>query len=215
MDKSSLGADDFYRKATGFILWLNKRTKKLGQAHPKWDEYCDAFVTEFGDEYDFNVLLDEMSNHTLCFLESTGLVDHLYEPSQRLGGLQALLIMDQEELMAGFCGSKGGDILPWRDLYYKEDQSNFHLFHNALIFGFDLEQSLFISQTGYVGLGPQGTRDGDEVCILPGCEYPFVLRKTGKDYQVVGPCTAYGLMDGEIMKNLVKGEVKMTDLRIV
>ena len=44
---------------------------------------------------------------------------------------------------------------------------------------------------------PRSTTAGDLVCILNGCEVPFILRKTEKDFQNIGECHIHGVMHGE------------------
>jgi hypothetical protein len=64
----------------------------------------------------------------------------------------------------------------------------------------------FITESGRFGLGPVGTRPGDEVFTLLGGHVPFVLRRVGGDferggehekYQLLGESYVHGVMDGE------------------
>ncbi|KAH9203675.1 hypothetical protein DL95DRAFT_239324, partial [Leptodontidium sp. 2 PMI_412] len=78
----------------------------------------------------------------------------------------------------------------------------------------------FMASNKYMGKGLQGTQPGDVVCSIPGCQYPLVLRSvpdrstTGKNYfRVVGPCYVYGMMNGEVAKDVAAG--KKTMQRIV
>lgn len=50
-----------------------------------------------------------------------------------------------------------------------------------------------------IGLGPNGTHNGDVVCVLLGCRFPVILRPSSsrKTWQVVGVCFLPGLMNGE------------------
>ncbi|KAI0105054.1 heterokaryon incompatibility protein-domain-containing protein [Nemania sp. FL0031] len=64
------------------------------------------------------------------------------------------------------------------------------------------------TKTGYMGLAPQSTVAGDEVCVILGCKTPMVLRPTadGHCHQVVGPCYVEGFDNGEaILGSLPKG----------
>ncbi|KAI2622060.1 hypothetical protein GGS21DRAFT_535363 [Xylaria nigripes] len=62
----------------------------------------------------------------------------------------------------------------------------------------------FLSQNGYVGLGPAGIAVGDFICIPYGAAVPLTFRRIrkGEDsaYQLVGEAYAFGIMDGEFMK---------------
>lgn len=53
----------------------------------------------------------------------------------------------------------------------------------------------FISEEGYMGLGPPSTRPGDLVCVLLGGKTPYVLRPDGKGYyRLIGECYLHGQM---------------------
>ena len=59
----------------------------------------------------------------------------------------------------------------------------------------------YLTQKGYVGLGHEGMRIGDLVCILQGGPVPFLLRKTERgEYVFVSDTYVHGIMDGECMK---------------
>ncbi|KAN0095751.1 heterokaryon incompatibility protein-like protein [Hyaloscypha variabilis] len=58
----------------------------------------------------------------------------------------------------------------------------------------------FISLLGYIGLVPTRAKEGDLVVILCGAVQPFVLRRVGKQYELVGEAYVYGIMDGEFMR---------------
>lgn len=71
---------------------------------------------------------------------------------------------------------------------------------------------LFVTEKGYIGLGPPSTALGDEVCILVGGSTPFVLRNMGERYvspkvgdvtchSLIGDCYVQGIMQGEAMEN--------------
>lgn len=67
---------------------------------------------------------------------------------------------------------------------------------------------LFLTLNGYMGLSPHGTRDGDVVFVMLGCDIPFVLRPVGSGggsdddrYVLVGECYVYKAMDGEAMRD--------------
>jgi hypothetical protein len=49
-----------------------------------------------------------------------------------------------------------------------------------------VNRSLFVSQTGMVGLAPEWTKTGDLVCILFGCNVPVILREQDDNYVFIG-----------------------------
>ncbi|KAF2491287.1 HET-domain-containing protein [Lophium mytilinum] len=58
--------------------------------------------------------------------------------------------------------------------------------------------SLLTTREGYLGVGSQGAKEGDFVCVLLGCNRPKLLRETASgDFLVVGDCFFHGLMDAE------------------
>jgi hypothetical protein len=62
---------------------------------------------------------------------------------------------------------------------------------------------LFITSTGFLGLGSSIVAEGDVLCVLSGGHLPFVLRPFGKRYNLVGECYVEGLMQGEIVEAAV------------
>lgn len=72
-----------------------------------------------------------------------------------------------------------------------------------------LNSALFVTETGYVGVGPENVQVGDEVWVLLGAKVPFVLRElqdsqaedrdqdSQKRHTLVGDAFVYGVMDGE------------------
>lgn len=76
------------------------------------------------------------------------------------------------------------------------------------------QQRLFLTQHGYLGLGPPGIQVGDEIYIVGGSLWPLILR-TAEDvlafipfrgfdpqplHTFVGDCYVHGVMDGEFAK---------------
>lgn len=58
----------------------------------------------------------------------------------------------------------------------------------------------FITERGYIGLGPRYLQPGDALCILFGARVPHVLRprtEGQRGYLFVGEAYVHGIMDGE------------------
>jgi hypothetical protein len=74
----------------------------------------------------------------------------------------------------------------------------------------------FVTEEGYMGLGPWDMEDGDVLVILAGGKMPFVLRELNKDcdvcnedqwcYRLMGFAYAHGVMDGEMVSGIEAGE---------
>jgi hypothetical protein len=57
----------------------------------------------------------------------------------------------------------------------------------------------FVTGTGWVGLAPWGTVEGDMVFVAVGADVPYILRACEDGYELVGECYVQGIMDGEAM----------------
>jgi len=66
-------------------------------------------------------------------------------------------------------------------------------------------RSVFQTEKGYLGIGPQEMQSGDIVTVLEGCNMPAVLRRVDSDYVFLGLCFVLGLMDGEGFSMLEEG----------
>lgn len=98
--------------------------------------------------------------------------------------------------------------LQWPQTYnnYSGKKLSLHYHRTACICA--VRKSFFISKKGYMGLGPPGSRVGDEICIVFGCDKPLLIRRSEGSPQIVGPCYVYGLMHGEIEEQLENGTVE-------
>lgn len=68
----------------------------------------------------------------------------------------------------------------------------------------------FVSQQGYLGLGPSTISAGDIIAIILGLDTPLVLRAIDKDhYQILGEAYVHGIMDGELMDDSTVQEFKI------
>jgi hypothetical protein len=50
---------------------------------------------------------------------------------------------------------------------------------------------------GYLGVFPDDAKVGDLIAMLYGGNMPFLLRRKGRDFEILGPCYLHGVMDGE------------------
>jgi hypothetical protein len=79
---------------------------------------------------------------------------------------------------------------------------------------FMLGRVFFLTQGGYMGLGPAGMLANDRICVLYGCSVPLVLRKVESHWVLVGECYVHGLMDGLVMDMLASGELEDSTFEI-
>lgn len=72
-------------------------------------------------------------------------------------------------------------------------------------------QSFFVTSHGFFGLGPQSIKPGQQVWVVGGSRFPFVLDplftppqtapEKHADFSFVGDCFVYGIMKGEAVEN--------------
>ena len=80
-----------------------------------------------------------------------------------------------------------------------EAREKMHRFLNFVAV-FNAGQRIFGTDKGYIGIGPEQLREGDDIVILTGVPFPYILRrrKNGQ-YQCLGKASIYGLMFGEFL----------------
>ena len=83
----------------------------------------------------------------------------------------------------------------------KIDQQDFTTAH----VGFKQGRQFSVTKLGLMGLIPVAARVGDSVGFFAGCRIPYVLRRRGEGYALVGDSYLHGVMNGE-------GELKETEM---
>lgn len=75
----------------------------------------------------------------------------------------------------------------------------------------------FTTERGLMGLGPRLTAVGDDVCLLFGAQVPFVLRplQAQQQYRLCGESYVNGIMDGEALSKVYRGELTETIFELV
>lgn len=86
-----------------------------------------------------------------------------------------------------------------------------HSVSQTLTLGPTRGRVMFASGTGFLGLVPFGTRQGDTIVIIRGADVPFVLRLRGNFYELIGEAYVQGVMNGEAldMGHLIPLDVKI------
>ena len=72
----------------------------------------------------------------------------------------------------------------------------------------------FHTERGYIGLGPLATEVGDLVCVLEGHRSPVLLRRRHSHYIFVGDCDVVGIMNGEVVEAVKRGEAEIAEIEI-
>nr|POF17907.1 heterokaryon incompatibility protein 6, or allele [Quercus suber] len=79
-------------------------------------------------------------------------------------------------------------------------ESSCHSASHSMTLGPTHGRVMFASSTGYLGLVPHGTQEGDVVFVVRGADVPFVLRsRTDGAYELVGEAYVQGIMCGEAL----------------
>ncbi|KAF2025760.1 hypothetical protein EK21DRAFT_92947 [Setomelanomma holmii] len=79
----------------------------------------------------------------------------------------------------------------------------------------EFERRIVTTKTGFLGLAPAEAEAGDSIAIPYGCDNPVVLRSCKDGYRYVGECYIDGLMDGEAIEAVERGEYKEETITIV
>lgn len=72
-------------------------------------------------------------------------------------------------------------------------------------------RKLVTTASGYLGLVPDDTRIEDILAVMPGCNFPVVLRRCSRGFKYIGECYVDGLMDGEAFEAVSRGTYQVED----
>lgn len=72
---------------------------------------------------------------------------------------------------------------------------------------FSSKRTLFVTDKGFYGLGPDFTRPGDICCVLFGADVPMAVRAQETETKLLGESYVRGLMSGQIVNMLKEGLV--------
>jgi hypothetical protein len=87
--------------------------------------------------------------------------------------------------------------------------------NDASLIQYALGRRFFISEEGNFGLAPPNARKGDHIAVFYGAETPFILRKGGSTYQVVGESYVHGLMNGEAINSWRLGTKEVRNIVLI
>jgi hypothetical protein len=69
-------------------------------------------------------------------------------------------------------------------------------------------QTLFVTESGHLGLGHPNMKRGDQICVLFGGKVLYIIRRVGMHFEFVGECYVYGYMKGEAMDLWKSGRLR-------
>lgn len=138
--------------------------------------------------------------------------------------LSSLQSLSSYEILSLFLGQEELDrrlkVPAGRTFGANEDELDLHrgyryeLYYTSREISSTTNKNFFEMKQGYSGIGPIGAKDKDLVCVLFGLNCPIVLRRVKEHYVLVGPCYVLGLMDGEAIGFVEKGETELSDFEI-
>ncbi|KAK2478908.1 hypothetical protein H9L39_08282 [Fusarium oxysporum f. sp. albedinis] len=72
------------------------------------------------------------------------------------------------------------------------------------------DQRMATTSSGYLCLVPWPTRSGDRIALVQGGKAPYVLRRAGEKWKILGDCYVHGIMSGEAWS-----DEKCVDIEII
>ncbi|KAH7324078.1 heterokaryon incompatibility protein-domain-containing protein [Rhexocercosporidium sp. MPI-PUGE-AT-0058] len=129
----------------------------------------------------------------------------------------------KDSVLEHFCGREiSRNSLPWSDLDATLMQGSYYskLVEPVLKSSQTRKDTFFFTSDGYMGLGPGDLRTGDEICCVPGCDFPLAVRRVNDveqrrdsdgmmgdgGYRLLGACYVYGMMNGEVAARWCSGD---------
>ncbi|KAH6644410.1 heterokaryon incompatibility protein-domain-containing protein [Boeremia exigua] len=82
-----------------------------------------------------------------------------------------------------------------RLLLRARDQALSTLQHDISLLSY--QRTFFTTSAGYMGVGPRWAQPSDRIALIAGLQLPFILRKAGDKFNLVGPAYIHGIMQGE------------------
>lgn len=104
------------------------------------------------------------------------------------------------------------------EMSWCDEQSNSHTrFMNSVnkIAALHKGRHFFFTPKGYIGLVNGTARHTDVVVVLLGAPLPFVLRKAGDQYILIGEAYVHGFKDGEAMRMMERGELALQHIDLI
>jgi hypothetical protein len=140
-------------------------------------------------------------------VNTTGTTSRMLDENTSLSGSFARWFMATQHY--GSLKLLGDDDMTWLSeaaLHSSSLEKGGHGFRTAFAHGKHLR--LFRTRSGYLGLGSECLRHGDEVWIVPGSPIPLIFRAVGdgSHYRLVGGTYLHGFMKGEAVDPLVRGK---------
>jgi hypothetical protein len=99
----------------------------------------------------------------------------------------------------------------WR----KDIPRGVRLIMSDMLFTGSKNRTFFVTRQGYMGVGPGCLGEQDIVCVFLGGKVPFVLHREHSEYLLLGESYVHGIMEGEIMEEVARGERHMEEFILI
>jgi len=74
---------------------------------------------------------------------------------------------------------------------------------------------IICTENGFLGIAPPNILQQDLICIIAGCQTPFVIRKVEHGYLLIGQCFVVDAMNGEVLGEVECGNLQWEQLDLV
>ena len=82
----------------------------------------------------------------------------------------------------------------------------------ALASNFCYGRCFLITESGKMGIGPSASKVGDSVALLSSGGVPYIIRRDGDNWLMVGESHVHGVMSGEAIEDYLVGRLRMEEL---
>lgn len=190
-----------YQVHMGFFYFEGKLALESGGIHPQAKDLFLLLPSVF----------DALQTHPaiLGFVCLSGEIRSVLD-SYKARGLDGVRSLSDKEFINDFCGFKNS-VVPIDNLdsgaTYKMLE-NYTLASMADSYTSTLKSSCLVTNRGYIGISPCQFKTEDKVCVLMGCDFPLLIRPVDDHFIVLGSCYVYGIMHGEVLKDIANGKLQ-------
>jgi hypothetical protein len=181
------------------ILWRTTLADCAGLQHPAPDELCDAWIGLMLDAHDDHSCVSELRGSSWQSQQDT-LMQRLVSQMRATDSETKFPTVDQLTSVLAILRGKASvpGLTPGgMKLEIQKAASTVKPFIQAAM------QCRRLARTdNLLALVPNAATYCDQVWIIPGMSTPFVLRKSGEHYELVGEAYVHGIMRGEMAKTL-------------
>jgi hypothetical protein len=184
-----------------------------------WD-MVEAFAPEFGKGAMESISFFQTNWHSLvnnpAFSSERDCLQRLWQTFLLSYSTLALLRSEDEFIALGLNEISNSDT---QGLHRQESDKEFILHTPRLLEELSKDsrgcQRLFLTRRNFIGKDFSAQlQPGDLICVLLGCHVPVALRRVGTHYEFIRSVYLDGIMFGEALEALERGEVELEDFEL-